>query len=67
MLKAVIFDFDGVIANTEPIHLGAFQRTLDGLGIRLSEEDYYARYLAYDDKTFFKRFLETGIMSMKIL
>ncbi|MGH7891243.1 MAG: HAD hydrolase-like protein, partial [Thermodesulfobacteriota bacterium] len=43
-LKAVIFDFDGVIANTEPIHLGAFQRTLDGLGIRLTEEDYYARY-----------------------
>ena len=57
MLKAVIFDFDGVIANTEPIHLGAFQRTLDGLGIRLTEEDYYARYLAYDDKTFFRRFL----------
>ena len=56
-LKAVIFDFDGVIANTEPIHLGAFQRTLDGLGIRLTEEDYYARYLAYDDKTFFRRFL----------
>lgn len=56
-LKAVIFDFDGVIADTEPVHLGAFQRTLEGLGIRLTEEDYYARYLAYDDKTFFKRFL----------
>jgi len=56
-LKAIIFDFDGVIADTEPIHLGAFQRTLDGLGIELTKEDYYANYLAYDDKTFFKRFL----------
>lgn len=58
MLKAVIFDFDGVIADTEPIHLGAFQLTLGGLGIDLSKEDYYAGYLAYDDKTFFKRFLD---------
>lgn len=57
MLKAVIFDFDGVIADTEPIHLGAFQRTLHGLGMLLTEEDYYSRYLAYDDKTFFRRFL----------
>ena len=57
MLKAIIFDFDGVIADTEPIHLGAFQRTLDGLGIELTKEDYYANYLAYDDKTFFRRFL----------
>ena len=56
-LKAVIFDFDGVIADTEPIHLSAFQLTLGGLGIPLTEEDYYAGYLAYDDKTFFKRFL----------
>ncbi len=56
-LKAVIFDFDGVIADTEPIHLSAFQRTLEGLGILLTKEDYYAGYLAYDDKTFFKRFL----------
>ncbi|MEZ4547395.1 MAG: HAD hydrolase-like protein [Thermodesulfobacteriota bacterium] len=30
MLKAVIFDFDGVIANTEPVHLRAFQTTLEG-------------------------------------
>ena len=55
-LKAVIFDFDGVIADTEPVHLGAFQRTLGGLGMELTEEDYYANYLAYDDKTFFRRF-----------
>jgi HAD superfamily hydrolase (TIGR01509 family) len=58
MLKAVIFDFDGVIADTEPVHLGAFQLTLEGIGIELTEEDYYANYLAYDDNTFFRRLLD---------
>lgn len=58
MLKAVIFDFDGVIADTEPVHLRAFQLTLGEDGILLTEEDYYANYLAYDDRTFFKKILQ---------
>lgn len=58
MLKAVIFDFDGVIANTEPVHLRAFQTTLEGEGVELTEEDYYANYLAYDDRTLFVKLYE---------
>jgi beta-phosphoglucomutase-like phosphatase (HAD superfamily) len=54
MLKAIIFDFDGVIADTEPLHLKSFQLTLKENGIELSEEEYAREYLAYDDKTFFK-------------
>ncbi|GJM16824.1 MAG: haloacid dehalogenase [Thermodesulfobacteriota bacterium] len=54
MLKAIIFDFDGVIADTEPLHLKAFQLTLLEEGLELTEEEYAAKYLAYDDKTFFK-------------
>jgi beta-phosphoglucomutase len=48
-LQAIIFDFDGVIANSEPLHLRAFQRALDEDGLALSADDYYARYLGYDD------------------
>jgi beta-phosphoglucomutase-like phosphatase (HAD superfamily) len=48
-LQAVVFDFDGVIADSEPLHLAAFQRTLSDEGIRLTADDYYARYLGYDD------------------
>ena len=48
-LQAIVFDFDGVIANSEPLHLRAFQRTLEGDGLALTAEDYYARYLGYDD------------------
>jgi len=48
-LDAVIFDFDGVIANSEPLHYQAFADTLSAAGFALSREDYYARYLGYDD------------------
>jgi beta-phosphoglucomutase len=54
-LQAVIFDFDGVIANSEPLHLRAFQATLGEDGIHLSPGDYYARYLGYDDVGLFQR------------
>jgi beta-phosphoglucomutase-like phosphatase (HAD superfamily) len=49
MLRAVFFDFDGVIADTEPLHLRAYQKVLGAEGIELGVEDYYARYLGYDD------------------
>jgi HAD superfamily hydrolase (TIGR01509 family) len=52
-LQAIIFDFDGVIADTEPLHYEAFRQVLEELGIRLSEADYYADYLGYDDRGFF--------------
>ncbi len=58
MIKAVIFDFDGVIVDSEPLHLRAFQRTVETLGLKLSTTDYYLRYLACDDRSFFRRFLE---------
>jgi beta-phosphoglucomutase len=48
-LLGVIFDFDGVIADTEPSHLAAFQDVLAGTGLTLSAGDYYDRYMGYDD------------------
>jgi beta-phosphoglucomutase len=50
MLKAVIFDFDGVIADTEPLHFAMFQKILAEIGVPLTEDEYYANYLGYDDK-----------------
>jgi HAD superfamily hydrolase (TIGR01509 family) len=54
MLKAIIFDFDGVIANSEPLHFQAFRDVLAGEGITLTEEDYYRRLLGFDDIGVFK-------------
>ena len=50
MLKAIIFDCDGVIADSEPLHLAAMQRALAEEGITLTEEAYYREYLALDDR-----------------
>ena len=48
-LQAVVFDFDGVIANSEPLHLRAFQEALAADCITLTAQEYYSRYLGYDD------------------
>jgi HAD superfamily hydrolase (TIGR01509 family) len=48
-VAAVVFDFDGVLANSEPLHLSAYQQVLSGLGITLERDEYYERYLGYDD------------------
>lgn len=49
-MRAIIFDFDGVIADTEPLHFAGLRRTLAGIGIALTEAEYYAEYLGYDDR-----------------
>ncbi|MBM3782600.1 MAG: HAD family phosphatase [Acidobacteria bacterium] len=54
-LHAIIFDFDGVIANSEQLHLKAFQATLDPRGVTLSHDDYYAHYLGFDDVGVFRQ------------
>jgi|SRR5579871_2746531 len=48
-LRAIVFDFDGVIANSEPLHCRSFQRVLAREAVTLTDEDYYTRYLGYDD------------------
>jgi beta-phosphoglucomutase len=53
-LQAIIFDFDGVIADSERLHLRAYQDVLALQGITMSNEDYFARYLGYDDVGVFK-------------
>jgi beta-phosphoglucomutase len=53
-LQAVFFDFDGVIADSEPLHLRAYQAVLQADGIDLHKSDYYARYLGYDDLGLFE-------------
>jgi beta-phosphoglucomutase len=58
MLKAIVFDFDGVIADSEPLHLRAYQTILGREGIALTHEDYYRRYLGFDDSGLFRALAE---------
>ena len=53
MLKAVIFDFDGVVVDTEHLHLGAFNDILAPYGVTITDEKYYDEYVIYNDADFF--------------
>jgi beta-phosphoglucomutase len=54
MLAGVIFDFDGVIVDTEPLHFRAFQKILEPLGLGYGWETYVADYLGFDDRDAFR-------------
>ena len=59
MIHAVVFDFDGVLADSEPLHLRAFQEVLAGLGVTLTRDEYYARYLGFADEGAFEAIADT--------
>jgi HAD superfamily hydrolase (TIGR01509 family) len=50
MLRAIIFDFNGIILNDEPIHFIAMRDAVAELGIKISREEYWERYLPFDDQ-----------------
>jgi beta-phosphoglucomutase len=54
-VEAIVFDFDGVLADSEPLHLRVYQELLEPHGIRLDQETYCARYLGFDDEGVFQQ------------
>ena len=49
-LRAIIFDFNGVIADDETTHFLAFQQALAEDGLALTKEEYYGAYLGMDER-----------------
>src|SRR5258708_9763422 len=54
-IEAIVFDFDGVLADSEPLHLRVYQQLLEPHGIRLDQPTYCARYLGFDDEGVFRQ------------
>jgi HAD superfamily hydrolase (TIGR01509 family) len=50
-----VFDFDGVLADSEPLHLRVYQEILEPHGIHLDEPTYRAKYLGFDDEGAFQQ------------
>lgn len=50
---AVLFDMDGVILDSEPVHMLAFQKTLKTLGLQLDEDDYKKYFAGKTDQAGF--------------
>jgi phosphoglycolate phosphatase/beta-phosphoglucomutase len=57
MIQAILFDFNGVIIDDEPLQMAAYQIVLREQGIELTESDYYGA-LGMDDKTFVRAAFE---------
>jgi beta-phosphoglucomutase len=60
MLAAVVFDFDGIIVDTEPLHYKAFQEILVPLGLGYPWEEYLRRYIGFDDRDAFREAFRSG-------
>jgi beta-phosphoglucomutase len=58
VISGIVFDFDGVLADSEPLHLSATQEVLASLGATLPREEYYADYLGFDDEGMFRALSE---------
>jgi beta-phosphoglucomutase len=49
MIRAVFFDLDGTLADTEPLHFEAYNAALSEAGVQISRADYFARFIGYND------------------
>ena len=64
MLGAVIFDFDGVVADSEMTHFISFNKSLEPYGHQITKEDYYAKYLGLTDIDLLYELVREGVLEL---
>jgi beta-phosphoglucomutase len=61
MIRTILFDLDGTLADTEPLHYMAFSEIFRTDGIAIAREEYFSRLIGYNDHDCFEVVLkETG-------
>jgi beta-phosphoglucomutase len=55
LIAAVVFDFDGVLADSEMLHLRVYNELLAASGVEIGKEEYCERYLGFDDEGVFQQ------------
>ncbi|MCA9272923.1 MAG: HAD family phosphatase [Phycisphaerales bacterium] len=63
-MDALIFDFDGVIADSEPVHERAITRAAQMLGVPFTHDDYMTRVIGLDDRDTFRVIAEMGGLAL---
>lgn len=58
MIRAILFDFNGVIADDETPHFLCFQQALSEACLTLTKDEYYGAYLGMDERTCARMLLE---------
>lgn len=62
MVKAVIFDFDGVITDSEILHFRSFNQVLAPFDFNISKAEYYKDYLGLNDFDVFDKLISDGTL-----
>ncbi|HEY6186430.1 MAG TPA: HAD family phosphatase [Pyrinomonadaceae bacterium] len=63
MIQAILFDFNGVIIDDEPLQLQAYREALAAHDIKITDEDYYS-LLGADDAAFVRAIFERAGKSL---
>lgn len=53
-IKAILFDMDGVLVDSEPLHFEAHRRALEKHGINITEEDYIQNGVSGGQRSFYE-------------
>jgi len=62
MIRALIFDFNGVLADDDPIHMEALRKVAGEEGLSFTDEEYLDKYLPLNDRDCFNLlFQKSGI------
>ncbi len=62
---ATLLDFDGVLVDSEPVHLAAFNDVLAGRGIQITPKEYAARLMSLDDAGVFRAVLSRAGQTLR--
>jgi beta-phosphoglucomutase len=65
MIRAVIFDFNGVLADDDPIHMQALRKVAEEEGLTFTDEEYMERYLPLNDRDCFRELWSTGQRALR--
>ncbi|HBE04291.1 MAG: hypothetical protein A2096_03990 [Spirochaetes bacterium GWF1_41_5] len=66
MLKAVIFDFDGTLADTEPLHFKAWSRAMSAYGLIITRRFYMQKYVGIPDEEIADQLIRNNSLPIKI-
>ena len=58
MIEAIVFDFDGVIVDSEPLHYQAFAKVAKSLGFDFDYDRYLRDFVGFDDRDAFGAMLK---------
>src|SRR5215510_3878199 len=60
MIRAVIFDFNGILADDDPIHMQALHKVVEEEGLTFTEDEYMEQYLPLNDRDCFHEVWRKG-------